>query len=372
MNYAVDINSHRIKKAMLNLGLEPQELMVKDLEDFSSKDITEEIKNLRYNYYCKKQQDLVQKIKEMVRHDLQNSFQKNKLHHVVKKSLTSTFEHTETSDELEKIKEKHNRQISAVLQSVQNSLKETQAIQEKLKNKEKAREKIISEVIKKKDKNLEFREKQQENYKKIKSIERKKAYFNRNCFSITPNKSISKKMSLDFGNMDAKSEPDYEHEIITKIEKYEEKMKRSNVIYQFCMESKRKAAAKLIEKAETTTKAILSAKKANIEDKIAKMFMKSKAAEDRRISLIKEQSESFMKRKKISVERRELASERLKQQEILSTKKAKAIEKRMEISNKILEQKHLNWAKELQIRIEFQRLKDEEALNNIERKKRVM
>ena len=101
-------------------------------------------------------------------------------------------------------------------------------------------------------------------------------------------------------------------------------------------------------------------------------MQKSKQAENRRLNLLQKQSENLSKQKQQSLERREKASKKIKEQEKLVIEKGKAIERRMEMLNKLLEQKHLNWAKNLEIRNEFQRLKDEEAFYNAERNRRIL
>ena len=71
-------------------------------------------------------------------------------------------------------------------------------------------------------------------------------------------------------------------------------------------------------------------------------------------------------------ERKQRAQTKIREREIFDKEKVKAIEKRMKISSGLLEKKQINWNKELELRNEMQRLKDEEAMLNAERKRRIM
>ena len=119
-------------------------------------------------------------------------------------------------------------------------------------------------------------------------------------------------------------------------------MQKSKIKYDESLDSKRKAALKLIQKAETTTKSIQDKNQLVKEDQISKLVNKMKAAEERRMNLLQNKLYDIVKQKQINIERRDKASHKVKELEINDQKKAIAIEKRMEVVEKIIEQKHLN------------------------------
>ena len=131
MNYVVDITHPRAKESMIALGISPEELVKKTLEDFEAKDIPEEIKQLRFSYFRRKQQELVRQLKQDIKHNILKSLEKNQ---------KSNFSNTEIikipeikADELAKIKEKHRKKITMTLQNTKKYFDEQRNFEEKKK-----------------------------------------------------------------------------------------------------------------------------------------------------------------------------------------------------------------------------------------------
>ena len=167
MRFVIDVNNQRVKNSMLVLGINPEELIKKEIEEFDEKNTREEIIHLRYNYFTRKQQELVRQIKQNIRENILKTLEKQQkasLSNCNTQKLSDIFELTENTDELSRIKEEHQKKILRRLQKVQDSFKEFNAIQEKLRIGEDARKKIKTSLIKKRDKSQAFKEKQQENY----------------------------------------------------------------------------------------------------------------------------------------------------------------------------------------------------------------
>ena len=270
MNYVVDITHPRAKESMIALGISSEELVKKTLEDFEAKDIPEEIKQLRFSYFRRKQQELVRQLKQDIKHNILKSLEKNQ---------KSNFSNTEIikipeikADELAKIKEKHRKKITMTLQNTKKYFDEQRNFEEKKKKIELIRQNAKSLQRQKIEQFQETREKHKENLKKIKKIKNSKKYLSydkRNCVSVTPRLILTRKETFsDTKNFEDISESDSECEILSKIEKYQEKMSKSKALYELCKETKRKAAAKLIEKAETITKAIKDSKQVDVQEMI--------------------------------------------------------------------------------------------------------
>ena len=102
------------------------------------------------------------------------------------------------------------------------------------------------------------------------------------------------------------------------------------------------------------------------------MVEKQKQVQARRNSFIEEQQEYRLEMRKKHEKRRSVALERIKEEEKIEMMRTQAIERRMEVSARLLKQKHDAWLKELELKNELSKLRDEEALLNAERKKRVM
>jgi hypothetical protein len=142
-----------------------------------------------------------------------------------------------------------------------------------------------------------------------------------------------------------KSEESSDYDVEEMLGKYYEKMNKSKEIYDMNLDNRRKAAARLWEKAESTSKAIKQAKEDDVLEKINRYVMKNKAAEQRRSEILQKKSENLIRAKQLHIEKRDKANIRAKEREMMIMKKAKAIEKRMEACSKIVQQLVLDMIK---------------------------
>lgn len=375
MSFAIDISNPRIQNAMMNLGIEYDELVKAEIDDFYEKDAADEIVEMRFNYFNRKQQELIRKLKEFARETLVRELESKKKEEFSRSEGRKNSKIFETSfeAEIEKVREKHRKKISLTRLDMQKNYAELRNIKEKLNLGEIAREKNKEKVLEQREKMQKFKEKQLENLSKLKINERKNAKNARKCYSITPNRSIIRqKLSKSFYADTRDESSTIDDDIGLKILKYEEKMNKSRMIYTKNMESKRKAAQKLILRAEITSNIMKSKKQSAEEETLSKLIIKTNLAAQRRQNLLQEKNENRLKHRQEVLEKMDKATWKFKEQEKLSQTRAKAIEKRMEICDQIIAEKQNNWLKQLEFRNELQRLKDDEALNNAERKKRVM
>lgn len=392
MEYMINVEDPRVRKAMISLGIQAQELQKKSFEDFGSRNITSDIQTMRYKYYTQKQESLVSQIKSQIAENkkrLLASLERQKLSTtqelIMQKSVLITqdirkvsqqcrsYTNEESSfEKLERIKQCHQKKISKVLEDIQNSFKGIQAIENKLKEGENLREKFKSVMLKKLDKQNSLRERQKEKLTEIKSLESVRIRKKRSYSSLTPKMLLNKRNAKDSFSLDMKSEGSSDYDVEEMLGKYYEKMNKSKEIYDMNLDNRRKAAARLWEKAESTSRAIRQAKEDDVLEKINRYVMKNKAAEQRRSEILQKKSENLIRAKQLHIERRDKANIRAKEREMMIMKKARAIEKRMEACSKIAQQKHEDFVKELELRQEFHRLRDEDALTNAERKRRIL
>lgn len=367
MSYALDIENPRIQKALRILGIEEEELIKKTLSDFASKDIPEHIQQLRYSYHARKQNDLVQNIKSHIKDSILKDLEvkpKKTFKKILKTSATP--DPTET---LSRIKEKNNKKIEMTIRSIKESFQDYQAIEQKLNEGVSLRERFKSSIQSKCLKFDELKEKQQENLRKILKSQRDKWKNKRKLTCVTPRLSVFKKIPSS-KSLSVRSSQSND-EIQKSLQKYHEKMNKSRIKYEQSIDNKRQVASKLSQKAEKTFKAIKNEKQKGNEDVFFKLIEKHKAAEDKRREKLNEKLKNLEKTKQISLEKREKASQRAQDFENLQKKRARAIETRFEVYNKILEQKHITRTKQLEFYHEFQKLKEEEILLNAERNRRI-
>ena len=65
MSYAIDI----IRLTMLTLGIKPEALLLKTIDDFAGRGISKDVQKLCYNYYSCKLQDVVHQINAYTREE---------------------------------------------------------------------------------------------------------------------------------------------------------------------------------------------------------------------------------------------------------------------------------------------------------------
>ena len=368
MSYALDIENPRVQKSLRLLGIDQEELTKKTLSDFASKDVPEHIQQLRYSYHTRKLNDLVQQVKSYIKEVILKGSDRTPKKSF-KKFPIKTSATPDPSETLSRIKEKHNKKIELAIKSIKESFQDFQALEQKLNEGVSLRERFKSTVQSKCLKFDDFKEKQIENLKNIVKSQKEKWKHKRKLTYDTPRLSVYKKIPSN-GSLSIRSSQS-DDEVEVSLQKYNEKMDRSWVQYQQKIDAKRQAAYKLSQKAENTCKAVRDGKDKGNEDSFFKMIMKQKAAGEKRKEKLEEKIKVLEKNKQISLEKQEKASKRAQDYENLQKKRANAIEKRFEVYNKIIQQKHTNKAKQLEFRQEYQRLKDEEILSNAERKRRI-
>ena len=373
MNYAIDITRPRTKLAMLALGIEPEELIIKNLEDFSGRNINEDVQQLRYNYYTRKLKEVIRQLNSYIREEAMRKLQstENSPKSPQQFFLTQTLPQEEIVDEIAEIKEKEKNKILDSFNDVNNAISTSIAIEKRLQMRKEAKARVQSELITKRMKLKKYKEMQLENIKRIKREEESKAKGYKNEGFVSYHQKFSSadityqpyaKTLTEFNESD--------EDIASKINEFDERMKRSQRNYEKNIQQKREAVSKLLEK---NVNHVTVDKSTEFDIKrIFQMVEKQKQVEARRHSFVVEQQEYRQEMRKKHEKRRSIALERIKEEEKLETLRTEAIERRMEISARILKQKHESWLKELELKNELSKLKDEEALLNAERKKRIM
>lgn len=372
MSYAIDITRARTKLAMLTLGIEPEELLLKSFEDFASRGISEEVQKLRYNYYSRKLQEVVRQINAHIREETMRRLQTNLASPKTQVFLTqlSTCEEEEV-DEVAEIKKREQKKLKKNFKTLNDSILIGQEIEKRLRLSDEVRERVRSEIVEKRMKMQKFKDKQQENWAKIQNELNKKSKKYKPGRPDEGRKSEKPKVGEGFSKY-SKTLTEFnesDEEVEMKMTQFDDKMLRSQRLYEKCVQQKKEAASKLLEKN------YFHKVEENPDDdlqKITKMIEKKKRVDARRHSYMIELQERRDSLKQKHEERRSVALERVKKEERLIKDRNLAIERRMEASERLLKQNHEKLMKELELKNELSKLRDEEALLNAERKRRIM
>lgn len=372
MNFAIDIMRPRTKLAMQALGIEPNELLLKNFDDFAGRNINPEVQQLRFSYYARKLKEVIRQLNSYIREEAMRRLQTMGEANVSPQSLflTQSYQTEEVFDEIAEIKLKEKNKIIEGLNETNEAITNSIAIEKRLQMGKEARERVQTELVTKRMKLKKFKEKQLENIKRIrKEQEKKEKNYASRDFSQPKRRSPSEQS----GNLYSQTFTEFHEsdtEIDLKMSQFDEKMQRSQRNYEKNIQQKREAASKLLEKNVAN---VNNDKSSELDlERICRMIEKQKQVDARRHSFVMEQQEHREELRKKHKRRRSVALERIKEERKLEDIRARAIERRMEVSERILKQKHESWMKELELKNELSKLKDEEALLNAERKRRIM
>lgn len=373
--YVMDISSSRIQNAMLNLGIEPKELIRKVFEDFATKNSKEEIQIVRYNFFKRKQEELVRQIKDYIKTEIIRGFEINSSSKNQESSnndfLITSLQYPESKLCL-KPKARPVDIISKALSEVKEAISERETIDKKLQHSKEVREKARSAISKIRLKFSEFKERQKENLERIKYNEQKNiAKLLRCSTSASPNKLIIKQKFTRFSQSQTRNSSHKDLDIETQIKQYEQKMVKSKNLHDLSNLNKKKAISKLLERGFKIPK-VKDLEEKELNEKLTQLVFKSKTLENRKFENLRQKEQIRYKIKEKNEEKMSRAQSRIKERAFCESVKARSLEKKLQVSNSLLEKKHFNWKREIEVRNEMQRLKDEEMLNNAERKKRIM
>ena len=373
MSYILDINRELIKKALLCLGIESEELRRRNLESFQERGISEDIKHLRYNFFLRKQQELVRQIKAHIKEEILRSIAKKQESDKNISDILEEFDSFDTQEnKLEKVKQRYQVIINRYFTNTKECLLGNQELEYKLIQGKKIRETIKTSMSRQRMKMQELRIKQKENYEnKAKFKLDNSVCISRDSQSQPPSKSINRKMAgispLSISKIDSYSEL----EISAKLKQYEEKMDKSKILYDNFMKNKKDAISRALERSVKSMKITEIEKNEEFNKKLSKIIEKSQSVEKRRDLFLKTQTENRIRQQIIKDGRRVKAKETFNEKERLQQLKIQELERKMEKSHNLLEEKNDKWCKELELRNELQRLKEDEILLNAERKKRI-
>ena len=169
MNYVVDLSKPSIKQAVTELGIHPDSLLAKELEDFQEFEESSNMSRLRYDYFNRKQQEFIRLITEKVK-QYSTKFRKstNQKPSVFLTQVSITQPRPPSPDN--KSIEINKKRFLKSLKEIQKNLEFSEEIDKKIDNFRENRQKLLSVKNMRKVMMEKFREKQAENLEKIKRI----------------------------------------------------------------------------------------------------------------------------------------------------------------------------------------------------------
>ena len=280
MSHIVDINRGKIKEAIADLGINPDLLIIKTLEDFIEDDITVEVARIRFGYYTRKQQELA----NMIAKQINKSQPRIKINCL---SKANTFM-TQASDQkvrnntegLDEIKERQKKRLVKSLKEIEKTFLNALEIDKKIELSREAKQKALSTKSTRKNIFEQLKLKQMENLKIIRKAEAGKSIKIPRLGSLTP--MAHRNFSGDFSTKDEGIAESSEKELHEKIKKIEEKMKKSQALHDMQINKKKEAAVKLLGRVPRNRERSLD----NESEKIIRLISKHEANKERRQNLM--------------------------------------------------------------------------------------
>lgn len=358
MNYVVDLSKPSIKQAVTELGIHPDSLLAKELEDFQEFEESSNMSRLRYDYFNRKQQEFVRLITEKVK-QYSTKFRKstNQKPSVFLTQVSITQPRPPSPDN--RSIEINKKRFLKSLKEIQKNLEFSEEIDKKIDNFRENRQKLLSVKNMRKVMMEKFREKQAENLENIKRVQGKSLKKYR-YDSYTP--KVRKNQSIEFYSKEETNLPS-EPNIEEQIKIFEEKMKKSEALKSFYIKQKKSAISKFIEK-ET---ARLKPKDSHSDsEKLIKLIEKQEILKERHKSFLSTKKNYNEKIRNKLQQKLDEAQRRFKeiQTNALIDKKSKV---KMAKSELVLKRNHEEWLKKLEVKTEISRFREESIQSEQER-----
>lgn len=360
MSYIVDISQESVKKAISFLGIDPEDLMLKKAEDYSDNDALPDIRRIRFTFNRRKQNELARRIKEYLSDTV---LKQSEPSFKVLESLQQPQATRKSPSPISKIKQKHKELIEKHLAAIQNSIKTTKDLEKKLKQGESHRKSIKNSIFSKRKPKIVSLE--------SRNIEKPQTR------SVT---SVKMRPISDLPQKTAPSEHNFkkprrysekpEEDITEKMQKFEEKMGKSEKLKATYTKSVKESASRLLERVVDLTQRPKPCKDLETDFKAWEFIQKVKKINSHRMKLQKIRTESRVRQQKLEAERHSKTQAKLEQfEKDLNDKFLKIKEKEHKFELKISENEEKKH-KILALNSELKKLKEEEMQKNLARKKK--
>lgn len=360
MNYALDINNPRIKSAMDTLGIEKEELIVKTFNDFGAKGTRDEIKQLRFDYYTKRIEETVKLIKSV----MQSKRSKTK-DTTIKTSYEDESYEQESSQLLQPDKKIFmNERNKEVLITALHSIKDFH-----IKPESRVRPKSMANPRSAKLTKIEqFKKTQQENYSKILNMEEIKVRkaLSQSFNSAKASASTPKSRNLNQTTPKPLHFP-IEPDVSEKLARFDEKLEKSRVLHEKQVLMKKESAR--MQQSIGRFGTIDEECKNEI---IVKMIEKTRAVSERREKRKQEIQEKWEKVKDFKEQKVKKLQEIETQFRQYIQNKEINLQRKLVAADKVVKNRKASIGKEIELKIEQQKLRDEEALIKLRRAHKIM
>ncbi|CAG9333913.1 unnamed protein product [Blepharisma stoltei] len=401
-NYAIDVTNNRVKQIMEEQGIEEDELLNKNLEDFADPRVTPEIQQLRFEYYTNKLKETVKRIRDILkdrtmtiirRNSLPDLHQSHNSNSISTERTTPKFQDLARAEEdrLNKLKEKQKKMLITTL----SMLEKIDEVEKPIKNKRKSSSPILSphdmnKSLKFKEKIESFKKIQEEKFKEKKKEQMQKQKNLYEKIIIDMKNHSEREQIIEQQKKEAAKERDEalkrkqeeikavkegeeimnEHRIQEELDLMQEKIMKSEEKYVNEREQKLSKTLGLRKFWDLVLGNLDKLKQTHEVEDVLKLIEKQEKVKKRREKIQKKLEEEVNKRREKMEARKRAAQVKVANDEKELYKKVNYLEKRLTASQKNLAMKQDEWKKEVMLRKELQRLKELDGITKVERANR--
>jgi hypothetical protein len=364
MSYALDISNPKILQAMEAQGIEKEELMIKTLDDYGGKNIRDEIKLLRYEFYTRRLEENVKIIKEYLKtYNIRNKPNGKSVSESMPRDALESFDKSSNENKKIFLNEKNKEVLITALEEIKEQIT--------LASKKSRPKSMVQPRNLKLSKLEQLKKNQQENLNKIKhneEIKVRKALSESYRFVKTAKSGVRNKEFKFLNNYTKKtlSCSESEEEIMQRLKKYEDKLEKSSQLHAKQLDLK----IENVRSHQSTAKFDESIMPQN--EILFRIIKKSQAASERKEQNLIKNKQKWEKIKYFHENR----SKKIKEMELKFTKhmidKEVSLNQKLNAVEKNIRNRKASLSRDIELKIEHQRLRDEEALIKVKRAQKVM
>lgn len=355
-----------------------------------------EIQQLRFDYHKKKLAETVKKIKYRIREDKQRVMSvphEYQLQHEGTKAKTAVVKSQSLAAFLEYEQKKLNKAKEEQRETLLKTYKSSVSVSPRPAPTatDEAETLLKDDLAKKKE---AFERKQQQHKARIEEIKHEKARFQRDLvrnmtMSMKEHEERGRKYEeqkkalvlaraasysqkkLQIAGKLKEQENSFDQLLDAKLVEIEEKIAKNRTLHSEEMRKKAEIAARLSEGASPSATSFPSHRSSNEVERIKQYITAQQQAHSRKQELVNKQMAQFQERQ-TKVESKLSKIKQLKkienEEQLL---RIKQLERRMKTASLVMERKEKAWEKDMELRMEHQRLLDEDKRTKVERAQRI-
>ncbi|OMJ95110.1 hypothetical protein SteCoe_1653 [Stentor coeruleus] len=353
MKFILDISDPKVQASIEELGIDPNQLLVKNIDDFEGPD---KLKQLRYNHYLEK----LEKISALVKGNINNGYNSPS-----RKVFMTSRPESNSVETVDKVRALHRRYLSIHIEEEAKKRDRMSKTMEKLSRKENLDKKIKEEIETKRRNDEQKREALEDRIKSL--LKPKKPKGNRihtQSPKVSEREHYVSKMSF---NRNKSIDPD---DIQIKLKSLDERLDRSKEIHQQALKEKTLKISWHTQKVDNIVHNHHDNKDKNIMNRVEQFVKKIHSVETRKEKTKSDFQDKIKKIQEKIFDRNYKIKQNQEQETFKEEQRKKFIEKKMTttLQNAQMKTKEMQFEREL--KWEKAKLKGEDTLENAARLKK--